>query len=113
MPGSPKRLAGPAYLSTSAADVLTTPSSGQMYEITHIHVANEDSSARTFDLYIGGTGGSTGGTSIYKGKSVPANDGVDWYSPGLVMKNGDYLSGLASSASKLAITVIGRHSIIP
>lgn len=108
-----KRLAGPAYLGSSAADVLTTPASGLMYEITHIHVANEDSSARTFELYVGGTGGSAGGTSIFKGKSVPANDAVDWYSPGLVMTNGDYLSGLASVASKLVVTVVGRHLVRP
>lgn len=108
-----KRLAGPAYIGSSAADILTTPSSGQMYVITHIRVVNKDSSQRTFTLYMGATGGSAGGTELTKDKPIAVAGDVDIYFPGLVMKNGDYLSGIASAGSALVITVMGKHEIIP
>ena len=111
MSGTLKRLAGPAYLSNSAADVLAAPASGTRYIVRHIHIANEDSSARTFSLFLGATGGSSGGTSLFPTKSIPANDVYDWYCY-LEMTSSDYLSGLASVASKLVITVAGEKQYL-
>lgn len=109
MAGQLKRLAGPAYLSASAADIYT-PSASTIYTvIRHIHLFNTDSSARTFSLYVGGTGGSTGGTELFKGYSIPANTPYDFYPvPGLKMISTDFLSGLASSGSTIVITVFGE-----
>lgn len=112
MSGTPKRLAGPAYIASSAADIYTPPASTMYIVITHIHVANKDSSARTFTLYVGGTAGSTGGTEIFKDVSIAIAGYVDYY-PMMVMKSTDFLSGIASSANALVIVVEGEQYVTP
>lgn len=113
MAGTPKRVAGPAYLASSATDIYTPPASTMYIVIRHIHIANVDAStAYTATLYIGGTGGSSGGTEIMKAKSVPANDYIDHYCA-YVMKSTDFLSGLASAGSKLVITIYGEQFVTP
>lgn len=112
MAGQLKRLAGPAYLASSATDIYTPPASTIYNIIRHIHVANVTSSAASFTLYIGATGGSTGGTEIVKAKSVPANDVVDLYFTGLKMTSADFLSGLASGGSTLTIVVMGEQNVV-
>jgi hypothetical protein len=105
------RLAGPAYLANTATNIYTPPSSSQVTlrtYITMIHLANTDSSARTWTLYIGATGGSTGGTEIGKGVSLAANTIQDiYFGDGIEMATTDFLTGLASSASTITITVMG------
>ncbi len=113
MAGQLKRISGPAYLGNSAADVYTPPASTIYTVIRHIHLANTDTSSRTASLYVGATGGSAGGTELLKGKSIAANDVLDLYfSPGLKMASTDFLSGLADSASKVAITVMGEQVVV-
>lgn len=108
-----KRISGPAYLANAAADIYTPPASTIYTVIRHIHVANKTGTAATFTLYIGATGGSAGGTEIALAKNVPANDVVDLYfAPGLKMVSTDFLSGLASAASTLTITVMGVQEVV-
>lgn len=110
MAGTLKRIAGPAYLTGSAANIYSPPNAAVNTVINQIHIANTDTAAWTFTLYVGGTGGSTGGTEIAKAVSVPANTTTDlFFSPGLFMASTDFLTGLASSASKLTITVLGTY----
>lgn len=114
MAGTPIRIAGPAYLAASATNIYTPPASTIYSVITQIHVANVTAGAITFTLYIGGTGGSTGGTEIEKGYLVAAN--TDWdryFSPGIVMKSTDFLTGLASAGSSLTIVVMGYQVVVP
>ncbi len=113
MSGSLKRLAGPAYLSNAAADIYT-PAASTMYTVLRqIHVANVTAGAVTFTLYIGATGGSAAGTELFKAKSIAANDIYDWYAqPGVKMVSSDFLSGLASAATSLVITVIGEQVVV-
>jgi len=62
---------------------------------------------------VGLTGGSLGGTEIAAGKSVAANDYTELYfSPGLKMLSSDFLSGLASAATSLVITVMGEQHVV-
>lgn len=108
--GTLKRISGPAYLTASAANVYTPPNAAVSTVIKHIRLVNTDTVARTPTLYVGATGGSTGGTEILKDKSIAAKDTLDiYFSPGLRMESTDFLSGLADSASKIVITVMGEY----
>jgi len=110
--GQIKRLAGPAFLGTSAADVLAEPAAGHYYVIYHIHVVNVGA-ASTYSLFLGATGGSAAGTQIGGGtRSIGANARDDvYFSAGLVQENTKFLSGIAADASRLVITVMGTHHV--
>lgn len=108
--GAIKRIAGPAYLANAAADIYTPPNAAVYVIINQIHIANVTAGAVTWTLYIGATGGSTGGTELGKGVSIAANSVADYYfSPGIKMISTDFLSGLASAATSLVITVFGTY----
>lgn len=110
--GTLKKIAGPAYIASSATNIYSPPNSAVDTVIKHIRVANKDAStAYTYTLYVGATGGSAGGTEITGlSESVPAASHVDQYfSPGLRLASTEFLSGIASSASKLVITVMGEY----
>ena len=106
-----KRIAGPAYLASSVANIYTPPNAAVFTEINHIHIANVTNGAVTFTLYVGATGGSAGGTELFKGYSVAANSSFDYY-PILRMASTDFLSGLASAGSSLTITVEGEMGVV-
>jgi hypothetical protein len=111
MAGTIKRMAGPAYLAGSATNIYTPAASTIGAIIRHIHIANVTSGAVTFTLYVGGTGGSTGGTELFKGYSVAANSTFDHYCA-LQMISTDFLSGLASAGTSLTITVEGEEYVV-
>ena len=112
--GTPKRIAGPAYLPNAAADIYTPPANTMYILINHIHVANVTAISATFTLYVGATGGSAAGTELEKAYAIAANSDYDkYFSPGLIMKSTDFLSGLASAGSSLVITVMGQQLVIP
>ncbi len=107
------RIAGPAYLANAAANIYTPPTvNTYLVVIRHIHIANVTTSAATFTLYIGATGGSAAGTELFKLVVVPANGYVDYY-PITNMASTDFLTGLASAASTLTITVEGELVLLP
>ena len=113
MAGTLKRIAGPAYIASSATNIYTPEASTIYAVIRHIRVTNKTATAATFRLYVGATGGSAGGTEIAFDKSVAANDFLDMYfAPGLKMLSTDFLSGLASAASTLTITVMGELHVV-
>lgn len=111
MAGTLKLIAGPAYLASSVADIYTPPASTIYTVIRHIHVANVTSGAVTFTLYVGATGGSTGGTELFKGYSVAANSAFDYY-PVMKLTSTQFLTGLASAGSSLTITVEGEQVVV-
>lgn len=111
--GTLKRISGPAYLSGSAANIYTPPAATIYTVIRHIRLVNKTAGAVTASLYVGATGGSAGGTEILEGKSIAAHDALDLYfSPGLRMADTDFLSGLASAATSIAITVMGEQVVV-
>jgi hypothetical protein len=106
-----KRLAGPAFIALAAANIYTQ--SALVYDIVkHIHIANNDSVAHNFTLYVGATGGSASGTELFKSFVVAANSTYDWYANLKLIGNVDFLSGLADASSKLIITVEGESYVI-
>lgn len=109
--GTLKRIAGPAYISNSAANIYTPPASTISTTITHIHIANVSASDVTFSLYIGATGGSAGGTQLAGGYTVVANSTWDYYGD-LLMLSTDFLTGVASAATSLVITVEGTTQTV-
>jgi hypothetical protein len=112
MAGTAKRIAGPAYIAASATNVYTPAASTILTIIRHIHIANVTALAATFSLYVGGTGGSSGGTEIDKTKSVGANDVYDWFGY-LPMTSADFLVAICETgASKLTITVSGDQVVV-
>lgn len=111
MAGTIKKIAGPAYLASSAADIYTPPASTILTVIRHIHVANVTAGSVTFSLYVGGTAGSTGGTELFKAKAIAANDTFDYYCA-LRLASTEFLSGLASAGTSLTITVEGEQVVL-
>lgn len=112
MAGTPKRLAGPAYIANAAANIFNQGSALIYTVIRHICIVNKTGGAVTFSLYLGATGGSAGGTEVVgTAKSIAANDSFHWYGA-LRMDSTDFLSGLASAASSLVITVEGEQNVV-
>lgn len=105
MAGTLKRLAGPAYIANAAADIYV-PGANKYGEVRHMHFVNKDSSARTFSLYVGATGGSAGGTEIFKDQPLAIAGVYDYYCLQRQATT-DFLSGVASAATAVVITVEG------
>jgi len=111
--GTLKRISGPAYLAASATNIYTPPASTIYTVIKHIRLVNKTAGAVTATLYVGATGGSSGGTEVLEAKSVAAHDYLDlFFSPGLRMDSTDFLSGLASAGTSIAITVMGEQVVV-
>lgn len=108
MAGTLKTIAGPAYIADSATNIYSPPNSAVYTVLKHIHICNVTAAAKTFSLYIGATGASTGGTEIFKDYSVPANSTLDFYC-NIKMTSADFLVGVASAASGLTIHVSGEY----
>ena len=111
MAGTLKLISGPAYLANAVADIYTPPASTIYTVIRHIHIANVVGSQVTFTLYKGATGGSTGGTELFKSYVVAAGSSYDYYC-NMKMLSTDFLTGLASATSSLTITVIGEQHVV-
>lgn len=110
--GTLKKIAGPAFISNSAANIYTPPNSAVDVVIRHIRVANKDTATPYYyTLFVGATGGSAGGTEITGAQeSVAAKSHTDHYfSPGLRLASTDFLTGIAEAASKLTILVMGDY----
>lgn len=108
-----KRISGPAYLANAAANIYTPPAATIFTVIRHIHLANVTASVVTFTLYVGATGGSAAGTELFKTTTIPANGTYDYYSPnGMQMLSTDFLTGLASAATSVTITVNGEQGVV-
>lgn len=80
--------------------------------LRHIRVVNKDSTARTFSMFVGATGGSAAGTEIIGTLlSVAANSAFDWY--GLLrLDAADFLTALASTVTTLVFEAEGEIGLI-
>lgn len=107
-----KRLAGPAFLGTSIADVVAAPAATIVNTIRHVHLANVTPASVKFRLFLGATAGEAAGTQLFFDKPVSAYDVYDHYCQ-LPQKSTDYLSGKASAANALVITVTGDQEVVP
>ena len=113
MAGTLKLLASPAYIANAAANIYT-PAGGSalIFDVVrHIHVANRTGGAVTFSLYVGASAGSAAGTELFGTVSVAANATLDYYCS-LRLTSTTFLSGIASAATSLVITVEGEQGVI-
>ena len=102
---------GPAYIANAAANIYTPPASTIYTIIRHIHVANVTAGAVTFSLYVGATGGSAGGTQLFGTQSVAANSPFDYYCVKKMVST-DFLTGVASAATSLVITLEVEYVVV-
>lgn len=66
--------------------------------IKHIRLNNKTGAAITVTLYKGATGASAAGTEFaFAAVSVPANQSLDYNSPGTPFYSTDFLTGIASA----------------
>ena len=76
--------------------------------LRHIRITNKTTSAASFSLWIGATGGNTAGTEFMgTAKSVPANDYIDWYGQ-VRLDAADFLVGGAGTTLSLTLTAEGE-----
>lgn len=109
--GTLKVIASVAFLGSSVANIYTPPASTIYTIIKHIHLANVTASSATFTLYVGATGGSTAGTELFKGFTIPANSSYDYYCERKMLST-DFLTGLASAGSTITIEVEGEQVVV-
>ena len=112
----------PVALTTSAANLLNTAITSltgpvgytqtQPYAlVTHIRVTNKTASAASVTMYKGATAGSAAGTEFaFAATPVPANGVIDWYAGagGARFDSADFLTGLATAATALTVTLEGE-----
>ena len=110
---------GPVPLTTALTTNLLNPpaatggvnggASPQYIILKHLRISNKTTSAATFSLYLGATVANAAGTEVIgTGKSVPANDYIDWYGI-LRIDAADFLVGGSGTAS--ALTIMGEGEI--
>ena len=107
-----KLIAAPAYISSSVANLFTPLAAPAVTIIRHIHIVNRTTSTVTFSMYVGATGGSAAGTELYKDYSIAAKGTFDWY-PIMRLKSTQFLTGEASAATSLVITISGEVDASP
>lgn len=108
MPTS-RRLAGPAYLSGTHADILTGGGGGNLQirtVITRIRLANTDNSAHQVSIWLGADSGTAGGTELLKTFNVAANTTTE-IPCRFTMIWSDYLVGGCDTGSVVTCTVEG------
>ena len=101
MPRLPKRLAGPAAVTTTAATKYTVPASTQTI-VRHIHVSNTSVGALTFTMSIGA---DAAGTRIFDAYSIAAGQVLDHYCY-YIMVAAEVIQALGSGTA-LVLTIDG------
>jgi hypothetical protein len=102
MARTPKRLAGPATVSNSAATKYTVPSTTKTI-VRHIHVYNPSGSAVTFTLSIGS---DAAGTRVFDAFSILAGTSLDHYCY-YVLEAAEIIQALAGTTTVLVLTIDG------
>ncbi len=86
-------------------------SSAQYIILKHLRWVNKTAGAVTFSHWLGATEANTAGTEVLgQGKSVPANDYIDWYGY-LRLDAADFLVGGASANTSLSLEGEGEIGV--
>lgn len=115
---------GPVALTTSlTTNILNPPTltggtglagtnSNTYLIIRHIRIINKTSSAATYSLWLGATGGNVAGTEVIgQATSVAGNSRDDWY--GLLrLDTADFLVGGSGTATALTIEGEGEIGVV-
>jgi len=104
---TPKRLAGPAQLTTSAGSSLYTPSTGATGVIKEIVLANTSSSSTAVTVYLVPSGSSTGAaTTLVPGITLAGNSFVA-IPLSQVINNSENIYASATVGSSVTLTISG------
>ena len=106
MAGTIKRLYGPAFLANAVANIYNQSSALLYTVIRKMHFFNKTGSDVTIRIYIGATGGSAAGTELYFDYPITAFGEFNVYGA-LRLDSTDFLTGLASSANAVIVTIEG------
>lgn len=69
--------------------------------VRHMRVTNKTGTPQSVSLWIGATGANAAGTEFaWQGKTVPANDSIDWFGE-VRLNSADFLVGGASANTAL------------
>ncbi len=90
---------------TTGVAVLATVGGGKTWLIKHITSINNDASARTFALYVGGT--TAANIITPPAISIPAGGGWEWCPCDITLEAAKTIAGLASANSQVTVTVFG------
>lgn len=112
---------GPVALTTTmTTNILNPPTltggvggvAGNSYLIlNHIRITNKTGTAATYSFWLGATGGNVAGTEVIDiGKSVPANDHIDW-NGALCIDVAQFLVGGSATATALTFQAEGEIGI--
>ena len=94
----------------AGAGVGYTPTASYII-LRHIRIVNKTASPATCSFWVGATGGNVAGTEFLGiGKTVPANDAIDWYGQ-LVLNSTDFLVGGAGTATALTFEAEGEAGL--
>lgn len=95
----------------AAAAGVNAGASGQYIILKHLRITNKTAAAVSFSMWLGATGANAAGTEVIgQGKSVPANDSIDWYGI-LRLDVADFLVGGAGAAAALSIMGEGEIGV--
>ena len=97
------RLGGPTQLGTTTTTICTA-GAGVTEIIKQIVITNTDTIERTFSLSIGTA--ATAANRLFSSMPIGANDTIIW-DTALVLAPTETLQGLADTASKVNVTVVG------
>lgn len=84
---------------------LATVGGGKSWIIKTITAVNNDTSARTFGLYVGGT--TAAHVVTPPNVSIPAGGGWEWTEVGIALEAAQTIAGGASVATQVTVTVFG------
>ncbi len=102
MASTPKRLAGPAQLTNAAATKYTVPSATKTI-VRHIHLFNQDATARTFTISIGA---DAAGTRIYDAMTLAAGAEFDRFCY-YILEAAEIIQAFADVTLKVNLTIDG------
>jgi hypothetical protein len=89
----------------AAVATLATVGTGKTWIIKHITAVNNDTVARTFGLYVGGTTASKVITP--PNVSIPNGGAWEWCPCDICLESAQTLAGGASAATQVTVTVFG------
>lgn len=97
------RLGGPTQLGTTTTTIVTAAAS-HTYVLKQIVICNTDTVDRTVTLAIGSA--ATAANRLMSTLPIGANDTIV-FDTAIVLAAGETLQGLADTASKVTVTVVG------
>lgn len=102
-------LLNPPGAAVGAAAGVNAGAAAQFIILKHLRITNKTAAAVSFSMWLGATGANAPGTEVIgQGKSVPANDSIDWYGI-LRLDAPDFLVGGAGAAA--ALSIVGEGEI--